>query len=773
MLWKLVKWGFLVGLALGAIGTATVAGLFWVYGSDPRLPRIMQLKDYHPKQTTRILAADGKVIGELYEERRTFVPLDKIAPIMLQATIDAEDADFRSHGGISITGMLRALWVDVRSGRSRQGASTITQQVVKTFLLTPEKTVKRKLQEILLARRLEQALSKDDILTLYLNQIYYGHGRYGVEEAALFYFGKPAAMLNPGEAATLAGLPQSPERLSPWKHPDAAKARQTYVLEQLARRGHLPEAEAQKYIDAPIQIIKTPSPYLDVAPEWVDLVRKELERRYGPGVETMGLTVQTTLDVGLEEAARASLENGLRALDERHGYRGPIARLKPDAAAAKVKALTQTLAGAEAKVGETYDAVITAVSDEKHELSADLGGWQGTVPLELSGDERLNPTHKKPSERFAAGDLVRVRRAPEIVKPNALALELGPQAAIVVIDPTTRNVLALVGGYDFHVGGFDRAVRAKRQPGSSFKPYVYAAAFDSGQYTPATIVNDAPEVYDLWKPKNYEHEGFRGPVRLRVALAHSINTVAIRLIHDVTPARAIEVARAFGIDEDLPNELSLALGSGVVTPLEHVNAYASFAAGGKAAPPRFISAIDGVPEKAVEPVQAMRPEIAFLTSNVMKSVIDEGTATAAKKLKRELAGKTGTSNSGKDAWFVGFTPDLVAGVWVGFDDMRVLGRGETGAKAALPIWIDFMKVALRGRAAKAFVQPSGVVLARIDKRTGLLAAPGEPPEDTLDEVFLEGTAPTESAPAPGEVDPSTFVLEQTGSDGEQGATQNP
>src|SRR5215470_2870199 len=299
--WKIVKWGFLLGLFGAAVGAAAVATMFWIYGSDPKLPRINQLRDYKPKQTTRILAGDGKVVGELYEERRTYVPLDKIAPIMQQATIDAEDAEFRTHGGISIMGMLRALWVDLRSGRSRQGASTITQQVVKTFLLTPEKTIKRKLQEILLARRLEQALTKDEILTLYLNQIYYGHGRYGVEEAARFYFGKSAADLDPGEAALLAGLPQSPERLSPFKHPDAAKARQTYVLEQLARRGHMTDADAQRYIDAPIRILRNAQPFLDEAPEWVEIVRKELEKRYGANVESMGLTVKTTLDINMQK----------------------------------------------------------------------------------------------------------------------------------------------------------------------------------------------------------------------------------------------------------------------------------------------------------------------------------------------------------------------------------------------------------------------------------------------------------------------------------------
>jgi penicillin-binding protein 1A len=344
---------------------------------------------------------------------------------------------------------------------------------------------------------------------------------------------------------------------------------------------------------------------------------------------------------------------------------------------------------------------------------------------------------------------------------------------MVVIDPASRHVLAVVGGYDFQVGGFDRALRAKRQPGSSFKPYLYAVALDSGQYTPASVMNDAPEVYDQWKPKNYEHEGYRGPVRLRVALAHSINAVAVRLMHDIGPPKVVELAHALGIQEELPAELSLALGSGVVTPLEHTYAYATFAAGGQYAPPVFITAVGGAAEAPVAPTQVLRPEIAYLTTALMESVVDEGTATAAKKLKRELAGKTGTSNSGKDAWFVGFAPDLVAGVWVGFDDTRVLGRGEAGAKAALPIWIDFMKTALRARAPKSFVAPSGVVTARIDKRTGLLAAAGEAEADVMNEVFLAGTVPTETAPAPGEVDPSTLMVEQTGVDDEQGAASAP
>ncbi len=762
--WRLIKWTFLLTLAAGAAGAATLATLFWIYGSDPDLPRISALRDYKPKLSTKILSRDGKLVAELYEERRTYVPLEQIAPMMVQATIDSEDAGFRSHGGISVIGMIRAAWVNVRSGRMRQGASTITQQVVTSLLLSPEKSLRRKLQEVLLARRLERALDKDEILTLYLNQSYFGHGRYGVEEAARFFFGKRASEVNNGEAALLAGLVQSPERLSPFKHPDAAKARQIYVLEQLVANGHLDAKEAQKWADEPIKIVRNTEPYLDVAPEWVDVVKRELEAEHGRGVATAGLTVQTSLDIDLQLAAREALEEGLRALDARHGYTRALKKLKPADVPARLKALKKALPKGGPRGGDTYEAVVTEVSDEKQEMQVDLGGWRGSVPLEL-GAGRLNAAKKKPRERFAAGDVVRVRLAPDVRRPRlegsqaSLLLEL-PQAALVVIDPTTRHVLAMVGGYDFQAGGFNRALRAERQPGSSFKPFVFAAALDGGQLTAGSVVNDAPEVYDLWKPKNYEKDQFRGQVRVREALAKSINTVAIRVMHDVGPPRVVELAKTMGIQHELPQELSLALGSGVVTPLELTNAYSTFAAGGIVQPPVLVTAVNGTPVTPAEPVQALRPEVAYVMTSLLQSVVTEGTATAARKLKREIAGKTGTSNSGRDAWFVGYTPDLVTGVWVGFDDMRALGKGETGGKAALPIWIDFMKSAIKGRPVKTFVQPAGVVVARIDKKTGLLATPQHPEADTLNEVFLDGTAPVESAPAPGEVDPSSFVLDQ-------------
>jgi penicillin-binding protein 1A len=746
------KWGLLGALAVTAVTAVTLTVLFWVYGSDPSLPKIRTLEDYHPKQVVRVLSADGKVIGELFEERRTVVPLDRVAPVMVQAIIDAEDADFRTHEGLDFKGMLRAFWVNLRSGETRQGASTITQQVVKTFLLSPERTFKRKMQEIILARRLEQALDKDEILTLYLNQIYFGHGRYGVEEAAQFFFGKSAVELSVGEASVLAGLPQSPERLSPFKHPELAKERQLYVLSQMVANGHLSEAEAKTWIDSPIRLVKETDPFRDVAPEVLEIVKDALKKR-PPDPSRPVASVRTTIDAPLQASARAALHAGLEALDTRHRYRGPTARLSPEKAKKKLAELSKGL-GSGPEMGKSYEGVVVSISQDPPEMIVDLGGWKGSVPLSGRADARYNPEKKKPSERFAANDLVWVKRA---TQEGRLDLDLGPQGAVVVIEPNSRRVLALVGGYDFQPGQFNRALAAKRQPGSAFKPVVFAAAFDGGEFTPATIVNDAPEVYDLWKPKNYEQNAYRGPIRLREALAHSINTVAIRVLHEVGPDKVVDLAHLLGIREDLPRELSLALGSGVVTPLQLTNAFATLASAGRFAEPVFLLE-DGGP--AAEEKQVLRPEVAYLITNVMESVVEEGTAAAAKKLKRRIAGKTGTSNSGRDAWFVGYTPDLVAAVWVGFDDMRPLGKGEAGARAALPIWIDVVKKALEAKSARVFRAPPGIVTARIDRKTGKLAAPGQPDSETLDEVFLEGTAPTEVAPAPGEVDPSTFVLDQ-------------
>ncbi len=794
----LVKWGLVLLLFGGAVGALGLTGMLWYYGADRDLPSITSLSDYRPLQITRVLARGGEVVGELFEERRTFVPLERIAPAMQQAVVDAEDANFREHEGIDFVGLLRAVWVNVRAGRTKQGASTITQQVVKTFLLSPERTLRRKMQEVILARRIESALTKDEILTLYLNQIYFGHGRYGVEEAARHFFGKHAADLDVGEAALLAGIPQSPERLSPHCDGDAAKRRQTYVLRRMVENGHLSAVDAQRWIDQPIRVIAAADEHLGAAPEIVDLVRRELARRFGADeLARLGLEVRTTIDVQLQDAARDALERELRALDGRHEHGAAIAQVAAGKVKAKLAALAKALPKSGPRSGVSYEAVVIELSAEREEAVVDLGGWRGAVVL---GDPRHRravadwehkrarcPSQSRPEPRgvgvdryapesdkgasaatgarFRAGDVLRVRLAPELGKPTspgvraALALDHGPQGAFVAIDPETRHVLALIGGYGFIEGQFDRALLAKRQPGSSFKPFVYAAALASGRFTPATIVNDAPEVYDLWKPQNFEKETYRGPVRLREALARSINTVAIRVLADVGVEAVVALAARMGIRSTLPTTLSLALGSGEVTPIELVNAYATFATGGLVAQPVFLTRVGDAVEPVAPAERALSPEAAYLATSLMESVVQDGTAGAAKKLRRRVAGKTGTTDGARDAWFVGFSPDLVAGAWIGFDDVRRLGKGEAGGRSALPVWIAFMREALARRGHKTFFTPPGIVTARIDVKTGKLAAPGVE-EGVIDEVFLAGTEPTEVAPAPGEVDPATFVLDQ-------------
>jgi penicillin-binding protein 1A len=757
---------FWAGVACGFVGLAALVGIFSYYGSDPRLPKISKLDDFRPKQVTRILDRAGAPIGELGAEKRTVVPYAAIPKLLINAVVSAEDADYFHHEGIDYRGMLRAFIENVLRGRTAQGGSTITQQVVKTMLLSPERTMRRKVQEIILARQLAQKLSKEEVLALYLNQIYYGHGRYGCEEAARYFFGKSVRDINLAEAALLAGLPQSPERLSPRKHPDAAKTRQRYVLGQLAQNGFIDRKTADRVAAEPIRLVREPASARGTAAEVVDSVGRFLVARVGErGAYESGLSVETTIDARLQELARTSLERGLEDLDARQGFRGPSGHLagKPlDKKRAELRAAHKT----GLKESEIFEGIVTRVEKgtpgstdtpkdaRLGKIFVDTGAGEGVVDCTLESRYAKGP--KPLTDRFKEGDLVRVRLASERPHtegaPTPLALELGPQAAMVVIDPQSHEVLALVGGYDYRAGAFDRSQRAHRQPGSAFKPMIYAAAIESHRITPATLINDSPEVYALWKPQNYEKEEFRGPVRARVALAHSINTVAIKVLSDVGIPEATAEAARIGITSPMPADLglSMALGAMTVTPLELANAYATFANGGTRGEPVLVRGVGGAQEPPPKTEPALKPEVAYVMVSLMRSVIDEGTAKAAAgRLRRPAAGKTGTSNGQRDAWFVGFTPDLLAGVWVGFDDMKKLGKGEAGAKTALPIWLDFMTKAVVGRPTRDFVQPPGVVVQRIDKATGLLAPAGQD-TNTLDEVFLDGTAPTALAPAAGE-----------------------
>ncbi len=787
--WKtIVKWTAVLGLVGMACAVSVVAAVFWWYGRAG-LPTIEKLGDYHPKQVSIIVDKNQHRIGELFEDngRRTFIAYNKIPKLVVDSFVAAEDQKFWTHGGIDYVGMVRALITNLKSNKTKQGASTITQQVVKTFVLSPEKTFKRKIQEVILARRLEHNLSKEEIITLYLNQIYLGHGRYGIQEAARYYFGKDVEQVNAGEAAVLAALPKSPNEISPRTHPERAKERQIYVLKNMVVTEKLTQAEAQKWIDAPIQLVKEPYPGLGSAPEWIELARAELVAQKGEAaISTLGATIQTTVDPDVQKAAQSALQKALRGVDKRMHIGSPRRRIAEDKIAAELAKLQKRTNGAP-KPGEPTTAIVTAVQDTPAQLQVDLGGWQATVSLGGRDDARLNPAKDDghvatPTERFARGDEITVvpvapaasksaeqgdGNEPEAATPskptapvgNHAVFAPGPQGAVVVMEIKTHKVRALIGGYATTKGSFNRATMAKRQPGSSFKPIVYAAAMAAGLVTPARIVNDAPEVYDLWKPQNYKKGAFEGPVRLRYALAKSINTVAIRVCHEVGPDNVRAMASKLGITGELPREMSIALGSGEVTPLDMANAFATLAGGGWYAPPRFIESVDGHAAPVITPTAALLPEVAYVVTDMMRSVVEEGTGHAAKALGIVVAGKTGTSNDARDVWFVGTTPDYVIAVWIGNDNNDSLG-GETGGTTAVPVFVEIAKA--MGLQKKSFDRPARVVEVKVDKVTGLLAAPGAPANSVYNEVFVEGSAPTDVAPLPGEVTNSTLVTGEYG-----------
>jgi penicillin-binding protein 1A len=773
-----LKWAVIAAVVGALLLVGTVAFVYWMYGRDQNLPNISSLSDYHPKQVIKVYDADGRLIGELLgpdkaKERRTYVPYEKVPPHVVDAFVAAEDNRFWTHDGIDYWGMFRAFLTNVRAGRSKQGASTITQQVVKTFLLTPEKTFKRKIQEIILARRLEKQLTKEEILSLYMNQIYFGNSRYGVQEAARFYFGKDVDRLSVGEAAVLAGLPQRPEELAPnrAKNQKAAKVRQVYVLNQLVDMGKLAPAEAQKWIDAGIQVVANPYPDLGSAPEWVDLVYEELVRdlkeqgKDESVLDRLGGSVKTTLEPKLQAEAERALQASLRGVDERMKIARPKRLIPKDKIDDELAALAKKLGKGPAG-RETYEAVVTAVHDEERELEVDLGNYKAAIVLRGDEDERWNPPDAKgkvklPSERFKIGHVVAVTVAP----PGAakakhgprVAFAPGPEGAVVVIDLKSRKVRALVGGYSVKRGNFNRATQAHRQPGSTFKPFVYAAAIDAKKATAAGRpppvegpYNDTDAVYnDVWRPQNYDKK-HEGEVLLRHALARSINTVAIKVAAEVTPEAVVDLAKRMGIGSKLPTHISISLGAGEVTPLEMTNAVATFAAAGKTAKPKFIEAIHGKATPPAATREVLDPRTAYIVTDMMRSVVTSGTATRAQSLGVPIAGKTGTSNDAKDTWFIGLTPDYAIGVWVGFDDPRPMGK-ETGGSAALPVFIELAKAMKLPN--KQFARPAGILDVKIDRKRGLLAPDDMPKSAVITELFLDGTAPTTYAAKEDDITP--------------------
>ena len=757
---RFFMWIFVLGVLVASM---SIAGLVWYYGRD--LPSVAKLKNYEPLQVTRIVDRNNALIDEIYTERRTVVPLTKVPRVLILSVLAAEDADFYRHEGLDYPGLLRAVARSVITGRRISGTSTITQQIVKNLILSPERSIARKVKELLLARRLEQQYSKDEILTLYLNTINYGHGRYGVEEGSLYYFGKHVGDLTLAEASLMAGVPQAPTYLSPRTHPEAARRRQMFVLGQLQKKRaqywpDLPIADIQAAIDRPVALAP-PHEEGENAPEIVSLVRSQLTQLVGAdALKKGGFVVHTTLDLAMQKAARDSLQNGLTKIDLRRGTKAPFRAPAHHDTARYDPKLAPLVAG------RTYDAIVAATDDASNTIELSVEGRRGVA--NLAEHARFNPQHLPPSRFIDRGVKVRafVDRAADPSEPDSPAsvhIDFGPEGAVIVIDPRTRDVLALVGGYEMR-SGFDRALSAVRQPGSSFKPIVYGAAIQSRKYTPATLVLDAPGVFDQYKPQNFETWTSQGAVRLREALAQSINLVAVRVTQDIGPPAVVELAQKLGISTMLDPSLALALGASAVKPIELVNAYATFAAAGVYATPRFISRIETASGKDVvlpevpAPREVLTAAEAYVVTSMMTSVVDHGTAVGAKKLERPVAGKTGTSNEARDTWFVGFTADLVCGVWVGFDDERSLGKKESGAKAALPIWVDTMLIAERNRPVVEFPVPSGINTVRIDPASGSLAPADQ--ENAIEEIFLEGTEPREVAVSPDALDTANALMEQ-------------
>ena len=641
---------FLVVLPLSLVILAVSACVILYNYFSYNLPRLYSLNDYRPPLVTEVYAGTGELIGEFCTERRYMVKLPAVAPVFIKAIIAAEDAQFFVHKGINYESILRAALINLLSGEIKQGGSTITQQITKSLLLTPEKSYARKIKEAILARRIETSLTKNDILTLYINQIYFGQGAYGVEAAARSYFGKSAAALTLAEAALLAGLPKAPSYYAPLRYLERARQRQSYVLERMLEQRYITAAEKQAAEKEPLGFKQLENINATRSPYFTEYIRQAVEKKYGAqALYEAGLRIETTLSIAMEQAAQEAIRYGLEEYEKRH--------------------------------------------------------------------------------KKASLDKKRV------------------EAALVCMDPYSGYIRAMIGGRDFSNTQFNRAVQAQRQPGSAFKPVIYAAALDKG-YTPATIIVDAPISFKmgkgkLWEPQNYD-EKYLGPITLRKALTLSRNVVTIKILQDIGINYAVKYARQFGIDTPLNKDLTLALGTPNLTLLQMVQAYAVFCAHGVRVEPLAITRIldrDGslVEENSPQLYQALNPQTAYLMTSLLQSVVEEGTGKKVSALNRPCAGKTGTTNDFRDAWFIGFTPQLVTGAWVGYDDNASLGKRETGGVVAAPIWLNFMQQVVKDIPVKLFEVPEGVVFAKINPATGF--APQSASEATIFECFKEGTMP--------------------------------
>ena len=824
-------------MVLAIVGLALGAGLFYVLVLRD-LPDIRSLADYSPNLITRVYAADGSVIASFFKEQREIVEIERIPTFVVQAFIAVEDDNFYEHEGLDYPGIVRAAWANLQAGGIKQGGSTITQQVAKTFLLSSERTYVRKIRDMVLARRIEEYLNKNEILYLYLNQIYLGSGAYGVQAAAKTYFDKSVDELTLAEAALIAGVVPAPSKYTPFNSREKARQRQLVVLRRMLEEGYISAEQLRQARDEEWQLSeRAPAQAVLASAYFAEEVRRYLVDRYGSDeVLTGGLSVRTTLDLGLQQAAYRFVRKGLRDHDRRSGYRGPLRTVPEEEREAVLAELTLQNGEPPWEDGDVLQALVIATDDEHfarlslgsdHETALELAGTPTGTPTQIDEWRRLawaRPpdktvdgnahTLKRVSKALRPGYLVELElvgwREPEALEVLAVDPDAKPpppepvfalyqrplaQGALLSIDLEDERVLAMIGGYDFRESQFNRALQSKRQPGSAFKPIVYAAALREG-YTPATTVYDTPIVYEdpttgfTWKPENYS-EKFYGQITLREALARSRNLATIKVLQKIKLPPVLRLAERLGIRGSLEPNLSLALGASEVTLAELLRAYSAFPSGGRWIEPMFIEEVrdrhgvlleagvplvwkgadvdvdDGEPDPeaaqrellddvferlratledaapAVPPGHVLDPITAYLMTDMLKAVVQEGTGWRAKRLGRPVAGKTGTTDNMFDAWFLGFSPELATGVWVGYDDRADLGKNESGSRAALPIWVDFMAAALDGRPARDFGSPTGIVYARVDRRSGLLAPAGA--DDFVFQPFRDGTAPTEFA----------------------------
>lgn len=754
------------GIALAGVLCAVMAGLMALAIAYPNLPDVSQLSNYRPKLPLRVYTAEGTLMAEFGEERRELTPIKEVPKVMKDAVLAIEDARFYEHGGVDYVGVARAALANLSAGGTEQGASTLTMQLAREFFLSPERTYTRKIIEILLAFRIEESLSKDQILELYLNQIFLGKRAYGFAAAAQTYFGKPLAQVSAAEAAMLAGLPKAPSRFNPLVNPKRATERQRYILKRMLESGFLTQAQYDAALVEKLQFAQPDSGYAVEAPYVAELARQLAWDLYREDSYTSGLKIFTTILAEDQKAANAALRDGLFEYDRRHGFRGPERFID--------------LSGDASVAADQIDAAIAEASDFDEQLDPAVVLEASTKAVVASRGKGSEPiTIEQKNLRFVARALapkapaaLQLRRGAVVrVARNAKGeWEIGQlpevQGAFVAASTTDGAVRALVGGFDFSRNKFNRVTQAWRQPGSAFKPFIYSAALEKGIMT-STIVNDAPFRVDpavtggqLWEPKNYDGK-YEGPMPVRSALARSKNMVSIRILDEIGPKYAQDYITRFGFDaERHPAFLTMALGAGAVTPWQMVGAISVFANGGYRIDPYIVERItDGSGRMLAQarPVRAgdesrraIDPRNAFLMDSMLRSVVRFGTATRAKSLKRnDLAGKTGTTNDSHDAWFAGYQPAVAAVAWVGFDQPRKLGDRETGGGLALPIWVDYMGTALKGVPEAGESPPRGVVrldgeyylsetrpgqgVATIGVEDGLAA--GENADEVRDQVF--------------------------------------